>query len=126
MSNKIKDVVVDALIQDDPVQALELILGAMQQHELEKNLPKGTIAGGEQEISELTNEITNDDLVANQKKAVRFSIVDSKEANKIKTATGLDVEGYKHTVDSFGIRHILSHHGNEKAEKDRGRKPALY
>lgn len=120
MSNKIKDVVVDALIQDDPVQALQLILGAMRQHELEKNLPKGTIAGGEQEISELTNEITNDDLVANQKKAVRFSIVDSKEANKIKTATGLDVEGYKHTVDSFGIRHILSHHGNEKAEKDRG------
>lgn len=33
MSNKIKDVVVDALIQDDPVQALQLILGAMRQRQ---------------------------------------------------------------------------------------------
>ena len=33
MSKKIKDVVVDALIQDDPVQALQLMLGAMRQRQ---------------------------------------------------------------------------------------------
>ena len=33
MFSKIKAVVVDALIQDDPVQALQLMLGAMRQRQ---------------------------------------------------------------------------------------------
>ncbi|MDP3009028.1 MAG: hypothetical protein Q8N30_08160, partial [Methylococcales bacterium] len=88
--------------------------------ELQKNLPKGTIAGNSVDIENLANKILNGEIPANEKQAVRYSIVGDDEAEKIKQATDLDVKGYKHTVDSFGIRHAISHHGDDKKEAKHG------
>ncbi|MFV0437502.1 MAG: hypothetical protein ACK5PS_08950 [Desulfopila sp.] len=90
---------------------------------LAHNLPKGTIAGGELEIGELHDEVVSGKLPGNEKRAVRFHIVTAKEAEALRTATGLDLEGYKHTVDSFGIRHSYKGHGDAAQEKKRGQLP---
>ena len=88
--------------------------------ELQKNLPKGTIVGGSSEIESLTKQIIDNQIPANEKRAIRYSIVDDAQAEKIKEATGFDVKGYKHTIDSFGIRHAFSHHGDDKKESKHG------
>jgi hypothetical protein len=88
--------------------------------ELQKNLPKGTIVGGSADIEDLAQKIIDKEIPANEKHAVRYSIVGDAEAEKIKLATGFDVKGYKHTIDSFGIRHAISQHGDEKKESKRG------
>lgn len=82
------------------------------------NLPKGTVAGGEPEIRELVEFAKTGP--ANEKRAVTFASVSPDEAEKIKAATGLEVEGFRHVVDSFGIRHALKKHGNSASEESRG------
>ena len=53
-------------------------------------------------------------------KVVKYAKVAPDVAELIKDATGLDVEGYDHTIDSFAIRHINSQHGDSKTEENRG------
>lgn len=53
---------------------------------------------------------------------VDLAPVDETEAAKIKEATGLDVEGYVHSVDGAAIKHVLKVHGDPK-EALRGQVP---
>lgn len=46
--------------------------------------------------------------------------VTREEAARIREATGLDVEGYRHAVTNTSIRHILKQHGNQAAEDAAG------
>ncbi|MFZ1829070.1 MAG: hypothetical protein WAW42_09940 [Candidatus Competibacteraceae bacterium] len=86
------------------------------------NLPKGTTVGGAAEISALHDAVQSDSLPANTKQAIRYGIVGPIEASRLQQATGLDLNGYKHTVDSFAIRHALNEHGKE-SETQRGQTP---
>ena len=95
-------------------------LTAVNTKGLEQNLPKGTVAGGVPEIVSLYDAIGNNDVPGNEKQAVRFEVVGKDEAKKLKDATGLELEGYKHTIDSFSIRHIRNTHGDPAAEEKRG------
>lgn len=88
--------------------------------DLSKNLPKGTVVGGADEIRDLAEQVISGELQGNEKKAIRFAIVGGEEAARIKEATGLDVVGYKHTVDVYGIRHTLSGHSDQQSESLRG------
>lgn len=81
-------------------------------------LPKGTIQGGAKEINRLVKVAKLGP--GNKKTAVSFSSVGKKQAEKIKDAIGEDVEGYRHVIDSFGVRHSIKHHGNAKKEEARG------
>lgn len=90
---------------------------------LAENLPKGTIAGGVSEIGALHDMVRDNQVPAGEKRAVRFAAVSDQEAEQIKAATGLDVAGYKHTIDSFAIRHTYQKHGNAKLEALRGQLP---
>lgn len=49
-----------------------------------------------------------------------LSAVTKEEAAKIKAATGLNVENYRHAVTNASIRHILKQHGNQSAEAGAG------
>lgn len=60
---------------------------------------------------------------SNKKQKIEISELDETEANIIKEKTGIDVEGYTHTIDNYSIKHILSQHGDEKVEKSRGQYP---
>jgi len=55
-----------------------------------------------------------------ENKVINYADVTVNEAKRIKEATGLDVEGYKHSVDCHSIRHIIKEHGNAKKEVSRG------
>ena len=88
--------------------------------QLNVNLPKGTIAGGAHEISDLARRVINNEIPGNENQAVRYAIVGDEESEAIRIATGLDVKGYKHTVDSIGIRHALFQHGGKDKEVSRG------
>lgn len=44
-------------------------------------------------------------------------MIDHIEADRIKKATGLDVDGYKRVIDNYAIRHILKRHGDPKTEE---------
>ena len=48
----------------------------------------------------------------------------SKNATSIiKSSTGLELDGYVHSIDEASIRHILNRHGDEKTEQARGQLP---
>lgn len=47
-------------------------------------------------------------------------VVSQAEASAIKDATGLNVEGYSHVLDSDEIRHTFKKHGNQTSEAKRG------
>lgn len=49
-----------------------------------------------------------------------YADVDSKEAEEIKKATGLDLEGYEHSISNMGVRHAQIKHGDPKLEDFRG------
>lgn len=83
-----------------------------------KDLPKGTTKGGPDEIKELV-AFTKADKT-NAKRSVYFADVSDGEAERIKESTGLDIKGYRRVVDSFGVRHAIKNHGNDKSESDRG------
>jgi hypothetical protein len=41
-------------------------------------------------------------------------------AQEIKRKAGVDVAGYRHTIDLSGVNHAIKNHGNEKSEAARG------
>ena len=86
------------------------------------NLTKGTMVGGAKEIAEIYDAIQANELPANVKRAIRYQWVDDVEAERLKQATGLSLNGYKHTVDSFAMRHAQVKHGNSR-EVLRGQEP---
>lgn len=51
-----------------------------------------------------------------------FSIVNNKTVELAKETIGLDISGWKHSIDEAGIRHIMKQHGNEKIEANRGQR----
>ena len=57
---------------------------------------------------------------SNEKRAVVYGVVDDKEAQRIKSATGFDVSGYKRVIDNYAIRHILKRHGDPQSEARKG------
>jgi hypothetical protein len=44
-------------------------------------------------------------------------------AQRIESITGINVTGYKHTIDKSEINHAINRHSNEKIEKSRGQIP---
>lgn len=107
--------------QKEEAERQSAALSAKNEKEaLDYNLPKNTIAGGEKEIGELHDAVRDGDIPANLKRSVRFAVVSDEVAARIKQATGLDVAGYKHAIDSFAIRHAYEKHGDAKREAKRG------
>ncbi len=51
---------------------------------------------------------------------IAFGQVTGDLATQIKTATGLDLTGYLHVLDNYGIRHARKEHGDVGAERRRG------
>lgn len=71
-------------------------------------------------------------LIAFQKKPIdhrrRYVVLDfieQKEANTIKTATGLDTEGMLRVIEVYGLKHTMQTHGAE-SERKRGQIPVIY
>ena len=93
---------------------------AAARFDMHKNLPNGTLVGDSADIFHLANDIAKNKIDVGKKIAIRYSIVSDSAASDIQRVTGLDVSGYKHTVDSFGIRHAFKQHGNDKTESKRG------
>ena len=60
--------------------------------------------------------------VKNVMEQVQYRKVDAQEATKLKEKTGLDLEGYNHTITNMDIQHIYNKHGDEKAENFRGQR----
>jgi hypothetical protein len=46
--------------------------------------------------------------------------VNERVAQEIKDVAGVDVSGYRHTIDVSGVNHAIKNHGNEKSEASRG------
>ena len=56
----------------------------------------------------------------NKKQVFSLGTVTDKNAEIIKSATGLDVKDYERIVDNYAIKHIIAGHGNKKTESNRG------
>ena len=50
---------------------------------------------------------------------ISYVPVSDAEAQRIESQTGQKVYGYTHSIDSFAMRHINSHHGNQVKEQSR-------
>ncbi|MBO9492060.1 PLxRFG domain-containing protein [Endozoicomonas sp. G2_1] len=84
-------------------------------YDIAYNLPKNTVVGTPQDVVELAkpkNRI--------KQKKIRLSVVQGKEAKRLTELTGVNLDGYKHVVDTSGIRHAFKHHGDAMAESKRG------
>ncbi|MGN0024971.1 MAG: anti-CBASS protein Acb1 family protein [Candidatus Avelusimicrobium sp.] len=55
--------------------------------------------------------------------SVNYREVAQKEADRLYSATGLDLAGFVHQLTAGGIRHIFKSHGDEHTEKARGQLP---
>ena len=51
---------------------------------------------------------------------VEFAPVSDALAAQVKSAAHLDVDGFRHSLDVFAVRHIFNEHGNSLAEELRG------
>lgn len=56
----------------------------------------------------------------NQNVSVKLNEVGEREAEKLKLHTGLDLYGYTHEIDNYGVKHVLKQHGNPQKETTRG------
>ena len=66
-------------------------------------------------------ELVKDAIIHKSKKlSLEIGIVTTKEAEKIKLLTNLNVNGYKRIIDNYGVLHTLKNHGNVKLEESRG------
>lgn len=63
------------------------------------------------------------DLPGAPRRGVVYRIVGPEEAAAFKAKTGMDVAGYQHVVDSYGIRHSVRKHGTPESEEPRGQVP---
>jgi hypothetical protein len=68
--------------------------------------------------SEFAIKVFNDR--SNKIKKKKFATVSKAVSKKILTKTGLDVTGYKHVLDTYGVIHTINKHGNPATEKSRG------
>ncbi len=57
---------------------------------------------------------------ASGKRFITFGTVGPAEAQRLREATGLEVEGFRRFLDDQAIRHILSGHGDARTETPRG------
>ena len=87
---------------------------------LDYNLPKNTIAGGVKEIGELFDAATDGTIPGNEKRAVRFGVISEAEAKELEAELGIDLTGYRRSIDSFAIKKIIKDHGTEGTETPRG------
>jgi len=69
-------------------------------------------------ISELTELVLNDKT--NQLYILEFGEISKNGIDFIFEKTGFDLTGYCRIIDSYGIKHALKKHGNEKKEVLRG------
>ena len=81
---------------------------------------QGRFASGE-ELAAFHDEATAQG--SNEHRVKNYRAVDSAEAARIKSATGIDVSGHSHAVDNYALRHINKEHGNAESEKLRGQLP---
>ena len=49
-----------------------------------------------------------------------ISEVSLAEANRLKKNVGFDCKGYKHIIDSYGIRHVFKRHSDKESENQKG------
>ena len=75
---------------------------------------------GKMSTSDLIDTITSGSSTTGNQSFADLDIVNSFVAEKVKQVSGVDVSGFKHSIDEAAIRHIFSHHGNESNEKKRG------
>ncbi len=57
------------------------------------------------------------------RRGIVYRIVNDVEARAFKEKTGIDVAGYQHVIDSYGIRHSMRNHGTPETEEPRGQVP---
>jgi leucyl-tRNA synthetase len=55
-----------------------------------------------------------------RRRRVAFGQVTEEIAGKIRTATSLELSGYIHVLDNYGVRHARKEHGDPGAERRRG------
>lgn len=53
---------------------------------------------------------------------VFYRSVNTKEAQRLKKHTGLNLEGYRHEITNTDVLHIFKNHGNDKKEAFRGQR----
>jgi hypothetical protein len=70
------------------------------------------VADPPQAIRDLFQRLSKLDL-SRENPSLAYHRVDTTQAQAIKQATGLDVEGYAHVLDAAALRHIIKRHGNE-------------
>lgn len=78
-----------------------------------------------QKLTKLRKALT--DLVATAKNAARgenefieIAQVSEAVADLVEQQSGADIHGYRHTIDTSAIRHILKSHGDARSEEKRG------
>ena len=68
-------------------------------------------------ISDLVRKSLSD---KDYKSFFEFGEITSKNAEQVKREIGIEVEGYKHVLESDSIRHIIKQHGDKESEMKRG------
>jgi len=81
-----------------------------------EKLPGGRSAGRQPthaDIGSLVEEVlsTKRPPTGQQKLWTTYRRIEEDEATRIRRATGLDLQGYRHTIDDSAVRHILNRHG---------------
>lgn len=66
-----------------------------------------------QEIENKIFNLANKKLISNKVEKVNIGPVEQKVIDTVKNATGMDIKGYKHDVDNYGLHHALKKHGND-------------
>lgn len=130
-----------AMKQPDPLEAMQRIEDSGHAQEagqgplnLTEAVTRGRVAKGKlidlttaapevtaQEIGRLYEQTLASKPVG--KAGVVYRSVSPEEAAALKKVTGLDLAGYRHTLDNYSINHIHKQHGNPAKEAARGQLP---
>jgi hypothetical protein len=84
-------------------------------------LPQGTRTGGLAEISQLVDRALSSKAAGRD--AVYYADVSQIGADKIRVATGVDVEGYSLIIDADDVRHAVNRHSDPAIEASRSQLP---
>jgi len=68
-------------------------------------------------IKKFVDKIIEDKTI---KAEFSFGIIPKEQVEKIKTATGFDLNGYERKIDNSGINHVFKRHSNIETEKKQG------
>ncbi|QIB38120.1 hypothetical protein G3A56_09065 [Rhizobium oryzihabitans] len=105
----------------------DVIRAALEKAEAENGRTFGQ-ATLRQKLAKLRQSLT--DLVSfsqtaprGESQVVEIAQVSDAIADIVEQQTGLDIHGYRHTIDSSAIRHILKNHGDAGKETARGMVP---